>query len=232
MPYAMVEKSMGEPVELRTRGVRIVISAPAGEARLGVTGTIGIVRPYSTASWRARVERSVAAMAEQGETTLVLCAGGSAAKRLLPRLPDVCFVEAGDFTGAALRRAVEHGIAKVVFVGMAGRLTGLASGVPLTHCARGAGYAELLAEITTAMGGSASLAEQVAAAGTGRLAYDLWEAAGLLGRAGRELCRRAAGALEEFAAAAAPGGPGIAAQVVLVDSTGRRMIAMYGRLAR
>jgi cobalt-precorrin-5B (C1)-methyltransferase len=149
--------------------------------------------------------------------------------RLLPQLPDVCFVEVGDFTGAALRRAVEHGITQVVFVGMAGKLTKLASGVLMTHYTRSKVDTALLAEITLTMGGSGELAGQVANANTARHAYELWEAAGLLGRAGRELCRRVAGVLEQFTAEA---GGGIAAQVVLVDFTGQRMIAMYGRLSR
>ena len=202
---------------------------------ISILGTTGIVRPFSTASWRASVEQAVAVMAAQGEKTLVLCTGGRTEKgamRLLPQLPDVCFVEVGDFTGAALRRAVEHGITQVVFVGMAGKLTKLASGVLMTHYTRSRVDTALLGEITLSTGGSGELVAKVAEANTARHAYELWEAEGLLGRAGRELCRRVAGVLEQFAAAAAPEGAGIAAQVVLVDFTGQRMIAMYGRLGR
>ncbi|GLZ13559.1 cobalt-precorrin-5B C(1)-methyltransferase [Actinomadura sp. NBRC 104425] len=232
------------------RGVRVVISVPEGERmarkttnrRLGILGgisilgTTGIVRPFSTASWRASVEQAVSVMAAQGETTLVLCTGGRTEKgamRLLPRLPEVCFVEVGDFTGAALRRAVEHGLTQVVFVGMAGKLTKLASGVLMTHYTRSRIDTGLLGEITAAMGGPPELAERVAAANTARHAYELWEEAGLLGPCGRELCRRVAGVLERFAAEAAGGGRSpIAAQVVLVDFTGERMVGMYGRVAR
>jgi cobalt-precorrin-5B (C1)-methyltransferase len=249
VPRKMIEQAVGESVDLKTRGVRVVISVPDGETmarkttnkRLGILGgisilgTTGIVRPFSTASWRASVEQAVAVMAAQGEKTLVLCTGGRTEKgamRLLPQLPDTCFVEVGDFTGAALRRAVEHGIRQVVFVGMAGKLTKLASGVLMTHYTRSRVDTELLAEITTAVGGSPELAGMVAGANTARHAYELWEADGLLGRAGRELCRRVAGVLEQFVAEASPEGPGIAAQVVLVDFTGQKMIAMYGRLGR
>jgi cobalt-precorrin-5B (C1)-methyltransferase len=249
VPRKMIEQAVGESVDLKVRGVRVVISVPDGETmarkttnkRLGILGgisilgTTGIVRPFSTASWRASVEQAVAVMAAQGEKTLVLCTGGRTEKgamRLLPQLPDTCFVEVGDFTGAALRRAVEHGITQVVFVGMAGKLTKLASGVLMTHYTRSRVDTDLLAEITTAIGGSPELAGQVAGANTARHAYELWEADGLLGRAGRELCRRVAGVLERFAAEAAPDSPGIAAQVVLVDFTGQKMIAMYGRLGR
>jgi cobalt-precorrin-5B (C1)-methyltransferase len=252
VPRRMIEQAVGESVDLKARGVRVVISVPGGEKmarkttnkRLGILGgisilgTTGIVRPFSTASWRASVEQAVSVMAAQGERTLVLCTGGRTEKgamRLLPQLPDVCFVEVGDFTGAALRRAVENGITQVVFVGMAGKLTKLASGVLMTHYTRSKVDTELLAEITTAAGGPADLAAQVAVANTARHAYELWESAGLLGRAGRELCRRVAGILERFATEQGAGdgvGTAPAAQVVLVDFTGERMIAMYGRLAR
>jgi cobalt-precorrin-5B (C1)-methyltransferase len=201
-----------------------------GSRRLGSRGGIailaatGIVPPVSTATWLADVERSVSAMAARGEKTLVLCTGGrtgQGARRMMPKLPEACFVEVGDFTGAALRRAVEHGLTQVVFVGMADKLARLASGVLGSRADLG-----LLSELTRAVGGTDDLADQVAAAGTARRAYELWEADGLVGRAGRELCRQVAGAMEEFA------GSGVAAQVVLVDQTGQRMIAMYGRLAR
>src|SRR4051812_40653707 len=171
VPRAMITQAVGEAVDVRERGVRVVISVPDGErmarkttnARLGILGgisilgTTGIVRPFSTASWRASVEQAVSVMAAQGERTLVLCTGGRTEKgamRLLPQLPDTCFVEVGDFTGAALRRAVEHGITQVVFVGMAGKLTKLASGVLMTHYTRSRVDTDLLAEITTTMGGS------------------------------------------------------------------------------
>ncbi len=252
VPRTMIEQAVGESVDLKTRGVRVVISVPDGEKmarkttnrRLGIIGgisilgTTGIVRPFSTASWRASVEQAVAVMAAQGETTLVLCTGGrteQGAMALLPHLPETCFVEVGDFTGAALRRAVEHGITQVVFVGMAGKLAKLASGVMMTHYTRSKVDTALLGEITEAAGGTPELAARVSEANTGRHAYELWESTGLLGRAGRELCRRVAEVLERFAADAAadvPGARGIAAQVALVDFTGRRMVATYGRLAK
>jgi cobalt-precorrin-5B (C1)-methyltransferase len=241
VPRQMIIQAVTEAVG--DRGVRVVISVPGGEAmarkttnrRLGILGgisilgTTGIVRPFSTASWRASVEQAVGVMAAQGEETLVLCTGGrteQGAVALLPQLPEVCFVEVGDFTGAALRQAVAHGLAQVVFVGMIGKLTKLAAGVLMTHYTRSRVSTELLAGITADLGGDPALVAQVAAANTARHVYELWESAGLLGRCGRELCRRTADVLERFTDGR------IAAQVVLVDFTGKRMIGMYGRLAR
>ncbi len=251
VPRAMITQAVGEVINLASRGVRVVISVPDGEhmarkttnARLGIIGgisilgTTGIVRPFSTASWRASVEQAISVLAAQGEDTVVLCTGGRTergAMRLLPDLPEVCFVEVGDFTGAALRRAVERGLARVVFVGMAGKLTKLAAGVLMTHYTRSKVSLGLLGDITLAAGGDPRLAGEVAAANTARHAAELWEAAGLLPAAGRELCERVAEVLSRFCrelapeAPEAPGAPGAAVPaiaVIMVDFTGRDRIA-------
>jgi cobalt-precorrin-5B (C1)-methyltransferase len=217
VPRQMITQAVGEVIDLAERGARVVISVPGGEkmarkttnARLGILGgisilgTTGIVRPFSTASWRASVEQAVAVAAAQGVPAIVLCTGGRterAAMALLPGLPDVSFVEVGDFTGAALRRVMEHGVPRVVFVGMAGKLVKLAAGVLMTHYTRSRVSTGLLAEITRAAGGGDALAAEVAGANTARHAAELWEAAGLLEAAGTELCRRVAGVLARFCA--------------------------------
>jgi cobalt-precorrin-5B (C1)-methyltransferase len=229
VPRKMITEAVGEAVDLAEHGLRVIISVPDGErmarkttnGRLGILGgisilgTTGIVRPFSTASWRASVEQAVAVLCAQGEQSLVLCTGGRTEKgamALLPGLPEVCFVEVGDFTGAALRRAVQHGVARVVFVGMAGKLTKLAAGVLMTHYTRSKVSTGLLGDITRAAGGNDELAARVTAANTARHAVELWTDAGLLGPAGTELCRRVAEVLARFCAeltAAAGTSPGL-----------------------
>ena len=244
VPRAMITQSVGEAIDLTQRGITVVISVPGGEkmarkttnARLGIIGgisilgTTGIVRPFSTASWRASVEQAISVLAAQGEDTVVLCTGGRTEKgamRLLPDLPEVCFVEVGDFTGAALRRAVEHGLTRVVFAGMAGKLTKLAAGVLMTHYTRSKVSLDLLRDITLAAGGDQDLAEQVADANTARHAAELWDEAALLPAAGRELCARTARVLRRFSAdialAEAKATPDI--RVIMVDFTGQAKIA-------
>ena len=175
VPRAMITQAVGEAVDLDAKGVTVIISVPDGErmarkttnARLGIIGgisilgTTGIVRPFSTASWRASVEQAISVLAAQGEDTVVLCTGGRTEKgamKLLPQLPEVCFVEVGDFTGAALRKAAEHHLSQVVFAGMAGKLTKLAAGVLMTHYTRSKVDLALLADITRAAGGPEDLA--------------------------------------------------------------------------
>jgi cobalt-precorrin-5B (C1)-methyltransferase len=234
VPRAMITSSVGEAVDLATRGVRVVISVPGGErmarkttnARLGILGgisilgTTGIVRPFSTASWRASVEQAVAVAAAQGVQTMVLATGGRTergARGLLPDLPDVAFVEVGDFTGAALRRMVDVGLGDVVFVGMAGKLAKLAAGVLMTHYTRSKVSPDLLAQVTAAAGGDPALRAEVAVANTARHAYDLWEAAGLLRPAGDALCARVADVLRADGR--------VTARVAMVDFAGSTCVA-------
>jgi cobalt-precorrin-5B (C1)-methyltransferase len=230
VPRQMITSSIGEIVDLGQRGVHCVISVPGGElmarkttnGRLGIIGgisilgTTGIVRPFSTASWRASVVQAIAVMAAQGEQTLVLSTGGRterAAIRLLPELPEVCFVEVGDFTGAAVREAVDRGVRTVVFVGMAGKLAKLAAGILMTHYTRSKVDTDLLAHITADAGADEATVAAVAEANTARHAYELWTEAGLLPRAGDLLCERVKSVIERFSEGR------IAAEVVLVDFT-------------
>jgi cobalt-precorrin-5B (C1)-methyltransferase len=234
VPRAMITQAVTEVVG--ERGVRVVISVPDGERmarkttnrRLGVLGgisilgTTGIVRPFSTASWRASVVQAVQVAAAQGERTIVLCTGGRTEKgamALLPDLPEVCFIEVGDFTGAALRTALERGITKVVFVGMVGKLTKLAAGILMTHYTRSRVDTTLLGRITARCGGGPELVAEVDAANTARHAYELWAAAGLLRAAGDELCARVRQVLTRFTDGQ------IAADVAMVDFTGRTVVA-------
>jgi cobalt-precorrin-5B (C1)-methyltransferase len=234
VPRQMIRANVGDVVDLDARGLSVTISVPDGEqrakkttnARLGIVGgisilgTTGIVRPFSTESWRASVVQAVSVMAAQGEPLLVLATGGrteKAAMRLLPDVPEVCFVEVGDFTGAALRQAVEHGLREVVFVGMAGKLTKLASGVLMTHYTKSKVDLSVLAEVTAQAGGSPDLVAEVAAANTARHGYELWERAGLLRLAGGLLCARVAEVLTRFS--------GLSARVALVDPHGAAVVA-------
>ncbi|HEX4788631.1 MAG TPA: cobalt-precorrin-5B (C(1))-methyltransferase [Actinospica sp.] len=248
VPRAMIGRAVGEAVDLAVRGLRVVISVPDGEImarkttnrRLGIIGgisilgTTGIVRPFSTAAWRASVEQAVSVLAAQAAAerdparpaTLVLCTGGRTEKgamALLPALPEVSFVEVGDFTGAAVRRCVEHGVREVAFVGMIGKLTKLASGVLMTHYTRSAVDTEVLAGITTrAFPDMPAWAASVREANTARHVYELWDEAGALAACGDALCDQVAHVLERFARTECGGA--IRARVALVDFTGARLV--------
>ena len=236
VPRRMMATNLQSLLDLSQFGVRVEISVPDGQARarkttnerlgivggISILGTTGIVRPFSTASWRASVVQAVSVAAAQGERTIVLATGGrteKAAMRLFPELPPVCFIEVGDFTGAALRAAVEREMTHVAFVGMAGKLTKLASGVLMTHWTKSKVDNDVLADITGAVGADPL---PMADANTARHAYEMWEAAGVLPAAGAELCRRVQDVLQRFSEGR------LTAEVALVDFSGADVIARVG----
>jgi len=227
VPREQIGRAIGEVLDLGTGGVVCEISVPGGERmarkttnpRLGIVGgisilgTTGVVRPFSTASWRASVVQAVDVIAAQGLGVVVLSTGGRterAAMRLLPDLPEGCFVEVGDFTGAALRQAVADGLGRCVFVGMAGKLAKLAAGIMMTHWTRSKVDLDALAEVTAEAGASPEAVEAVRRANTARHAYELWREH-RVDRAPALLCARVAGNLERFAEGR------LRAEVVMVD---------------
>lgn len=147
VPRRMILAALSEVTSER---LVVTFSVPGGEemaaettnGRLGIQGgisilgTTGIVRPFSTASYRASVVQQIDVAAAVGEPVVVLATGHrseAVAARLLGDLDPVCFVEVGDFMGIALRRAASHRLDKVYVVAMAGKLTKLAAGVMMTH---------------------------------------------------------------------------------------------------
>ena len=232
VPARMIRRAVAE---VTPRPVVVTVSVPGGEAmaaktsnaRLGIVGgisilgTTGVVRPFSTAAWRASVVQQVDVAAAQSQRHLVLSTGGrtdAAAQRLLPHLPPVCFVEVGDFTGIALRRAAAHGVERVTFVGMGGKITKLAAGVLMTHYRRSKVDTDLLAEVAAASGAPPEVVAAATATATARHFVEQCVAAGH-GAALDEMCRRAA-----IAATAHTGGA-VVVDVVMVDFEGNRVLA-------
>jgi len=200
------------------------MAAKTSNARLGIVGgisilgTTGIVRPFSTAAYRASVVQQVDVAAAQGERTIVLCTGSrseKAAMSLHPELPDVCFVEVGDFTGIALRRAAAAGMAQAVFVGMAGKIAKLAAGTMMTHFRRSKVDGELLAAVAREAGAPAPVVDAATATATARHFYEVCiehDAVEPL----RLLCERAKAACEAHA--------GLPVDVLMVDFDGAAVV--------
>ncbi|MHB1855556.1 MAG: cobalt-precorrin-5B (C(1))-methyltransferase [Acidimicrobiales bacterium] len=182
VPRRMIEKCVREVTD---RPVSIEISVPGGEEmarqttneRLGIVGGIsilgtnGIVRPFSTASYRASVVQQVDVAAAQGEKVIVLATGHrseSCAVGIWPELDPVCFVEVGDFTGLALRRCARRGIGAVHFVGMAGKIAKLAAGVMMTHFHRSEVDTDVLERAALESSASESVVQAATATTTAR----------------------------------------------------------------
>ena len=142
----------------------------------------------------------------------------AAAQRLRPDLPPVCFVEVGDFTGIALRRAAAAGATHVTFVGMAGKLTKLAAGVMMTHFHRSAVDGSVMAEAARLVGAPVAVVEAATATATARHFFDACrhhQATGPL----TQLCQWATDACTRHV------GGALAVEVVMVDFEGDSVVA-------
>jgi cobalt-precorrin-5B (C1)-methyltransferase len=232
VPRQMIDAALAEVTD---RPLVVTFSVPGGQAmaakttneRLGIVGgisilgTTGIVKPFSTASYRASVVQQIDVAAAQGHDLVVLATGSRSEAFALatwPNIPPVCVVEVGDFTGIALRHAAGAGMHRAIFVGMVGKITKLAAGVMMTHFHRSQVDTDLLAEVARATDAPPSIVAAATETATARHFYEACVAEGVIAPL-EELCRRAAANCEAHVKGA------LTVAVHLVDFDGERAIA-------
>ncbi len=232
VPRRMIRRALAE---VDQRPVVVTFEVPGGDdmaaktsnSRLGIVGgisilgTTGVVKPFSTAAYRASVVQQIDVAAAQGADTIVLATGTRSdayAQQALPHLPEVCFVEVGDFTGIALRRAAAAGIGHVTWVGMVGKITKLAAGVMMTHFRRTKVDTGLLAEVARAAGAPEAVVDAATHTNTARHFFEVCMDHGTVEPLAL-LCRRAAAACRAHVDGA------LDVEVVCVDFDGTREVA-------
>jgi cobalt-precorrin-5B (C1)-methyltransferase len=235
VPRAMITAALAEVTD---RPLVVTFSVPGGQAmaarttneRLGIIGgisilgTTGIVRPFSTAAYRASVVQQIDVAAAQGHDLIVLATGSRSEAHVFtawPDVPTVCVVEVGDFTGIALRRAAGAGMRRAIFVGMAGKITKLAAGVMMTHFHRSQVDTDLLAEVARATDAPPKIVAAATETATARHFFEVCVAEGF-SEPLRELCRRAAANCRAHVDGA------LDVDVHMVDFDGRTEIARWG----
>jgi cobalt-precorrin-5B (C1)-methyltransferase len=222
VPRAQILRAVEEEAggALAQRGLHVEIWVPRGEElarrtlnpRLGIVGgisilgTTGIVHPYSTAAYRASVLQGIDVAAANGCRHVVLSTGGKSeafARELFPALPEMAFVEMGEFTGAALDRCRQAGVGRVTLAGMIGKLSKIAQGHFQTHVAGNRVDTRFLAALAAEEGAPPPVQAEILAANTARHVQEIALARGVGGlfrRICQRVCERAAarvqGALE------------------------------------
>jgi cobalt-precorrin-5B (C1)-methyltransferase len=190
----VLEELAGTPY----RGAVVTIHVPGGaemakktiNSRLGllggisILGTTGIVKPYSTASWKASVVQAIDVAAYRGATAVVLTTGGrteQAAMKLFGSLPEDNFIQMGDFVGIAVRHAAAKGVPRAIVVGMIGKLAKMAEGLMQTHARQGEVNMEFLADLAAAAGAAEPLQQAIRQANTARHVLELCDQGGFAG---------------------------------------------------
>lgn len=192
VPRRMIQQAVGEVTE---KVFTVIISVPGGQEmatkttndRLGILGgisilgTTGIVRPFSTAAYRASVVQQIDVAHAQGVKTIVLATGSRSellATKLFPNLDPVCFVEVGDFTGIALKKCNGYQFEQVIWIGMVGKITKLATGYTMTHFHRSTLDNTTLATAATSTTTNAKIIHASTATDTARHFYEVCMAEG------------------------------------------------------
>lgn len=180
------------------QGAIVTITVPHGEemaketinARLGliggisILGTTGIVRPYSTAAFKASVIQAIDVARARGLDRVVLTTGGKSetfAMQLMANLPEEAFVQMGDFVGTAVKHCARRKLRIAVIVGMIGKLSKMADGKMQTHAAGSEVNMSLLARLASDVGAPAEVCEQILAANTARHVLEICKEAGVTG---------------------------------------------------
>ena len=201
VPRRMITDSVGQAASEMglnpETGFVVRLSVPGGEeiakkttnSRLGVLngisilGSTGVVQPFSTAAWRASVHLAIDVAATNDLSHLVLSTGTRSeeyARRHLD-LPDMAYIEAGIFSGPAMKRCVMRGINRAAHVGMVGKLSKMAMGYFVTHVAGNQVDTDFLAQLAGQCGASDLLQEEIRGASSARHFQEIAQANGLLG---------------------------------------------------
>jgi cobalt-precorrin-5B (C1)-methyltransferase len=198
VPRQMLTETVQEiltQAQLMPRGVVVEISVPHGaelaqktlNPRLGILdgisilGTTGIVVPYSTAAWEASVLQNIDVAVAQGCAQLVFTVGGRGerfAQRLFA-LPDIAFVQIGDFFGQAFRHAAAAGARHVTLASMIGKLAKFAAGHELVHSRESSQDFHFLGALAQQAGAAESLVRRTCSANTAQEVSELMTEAGV-----------------------------------------------------
>ncbi|MEL6478648.1 MAG: cobalt-precorrin-5B (C(1))-methyltransferase [Pseudomonadota bacterium] len=201
----------------------VTISIPGGAAiaektwngRLGIVGglsilgTTGVVRPFSCAAWIASIHRGIDVARANG-LAHVVGATGATSERVaagLYDLPEIAFLDMGDFAGGTLKYLRQHPVPRLTLAGGIGKMAKLAQGEMDLHSARSQVDFARLARIAAEIGADAGA---VARANTALEA---------LGIAGPGLAARIAGDALNCARATLRGAP-VAVETLVIDRAG------------
>ena len=191
VPRRMITESVAEVMAQvhQNRGARVIISVPEGRElaqktlnpRLGIVGgisilgTSGLVIPYSTPAFKACIAKAINVGISSGNKQLVLTTGGRSevfAQRQLA-LPEVAFIQMGDWVGFTLKACARKGASKVTLCGMIGKLSKIASGHFQTHVSRSKTDRAFLALIASSVGASSDIIDKISGANTVRRIYEI-----------------------------------------------------------
>ncbi|MCB8838647.1 cobalt-precorrin-5B (C(1))-methyltransferase [Aurantimonas sp. VKM B-3413] len=185
---------------------------------LSILGTTGIVHPFSCSAWIHSIHRGIDVARAAGLAHVVGSTGSaseSAAHALYPDLPEISYLDMGDFAGGLMKYLRAHPVERLTIAGGFAKLTKLAQGAMDLHSGRSQVDLSFLSDLVRTIAPEAGkrLEPQILAANTAKEVLDLCRGEGL----------DLAGCVAEQARAAATtilrGAP-VAVEIVVTDRNG------------
>jgi cobalt-precorrin-5B (C1)-methyltransferase len=154
VPRAMIEQEVRGVLDEAgvSIGIDVTISVPGGaeiakktwnprlgiEGGLSILGTTGIVRPFSCAAWIASIHRGIDVAVASGLEHVVGATGSvsEGTVQTLYDLPDVAYLDMGDFAGGLLKYLRTKPIPRLTIAGGPGKMSKLAQGALDLHSKR------------------------------------------------------------------------------------------------
>ena len=167
----------GEEIALKTTNSRLGVLNG-----ISILGSTGVVQPFSTAAWRASVHLAIDVAATNDLDYLVLSTGTRSEEyaRKHLALPDMAYIEAGIFSGPAMKRCVMRGVGRAAHVGMVGKLSKMAMGYFVTHVAGNQVDTAFLADLAAQCGAPVDIQEEIRGASSARHFQEIAQANNLL----------------------------------------------------
>jgi len=107
---------------------------------ISVLGTTGYVIPISTKAWLETIKASLVFLSENGIEECIYTPGRFSEKiaiKLFKDMPKESFIEIGDYVSYSLRKAGQHAIKKIIFVGQFGKIVKILQGARNTNAKYG-----------------------------------------------------------------------------------------------
>lgn len=182
---------------------------------LSILGTTGVVNPFSCAAWIHSIHRGIDVARATGLAHVVGCTGSTseAAVRRLYDLPEVAFLDMGDFAGGMLKYLRRNPVPRLTIAGGFAKISKLAQGHLDLHSGRSQVSFDWLADRAGGLGSDAALIAKIRTANTAN------EVLAAVTAAGVDLPGTVVAAAVEQARAVLDGAP-VAVEVLVTDRTG------------
>ncbi|RIX99073.1 cobalt-precorrin-5B (C(1))-methyltransferase [Aureimonas flava] len=171
----VIEVADGERLAERTWNGRLGILGG-----LSILGTTGIVHPFSCSAWIHSIHRGIDVARASGLGHVVGATGSAsedAARRRYPDLPDIAYLDMGDFAGGVLKYLRRHPVPRLTLAGGFAKFTKLAQGALDLHSGRS--QVDLRFLLGLAGGAGGDLEAAVLGANTAKEVLDLARARGI-----------------------------------------------------